>query len=108
MAKAHARGDSTIAEAAVQAAITSGGAIAPTSTEAFSRLVQDAVVTYPVGLSEQLAAIAAIAELGTRYNSLHTPALAGLESIASWFPPPVPAALAAAIERLRQPTARRS
>lgn len=105
MAKAHARGESTIAETAIQAAISSGGALAPTSIEAFSHLVQAAVVTYPVGLSEQLAAIAAVAQLGARYDSLHAPALAGLQSLASWFPPPLPPALTAAIERLSQPAA---
>jgi hypothetical protein len=62
MAKAHARGESTIAKTAIQAAINSGGALAPTSIEAFSRLVEAAVVTYPVGASERLAAIAAVAD----------------------------------------------
>jgi hypothetical protein len=31
----------------------------------------------------------------------HAPALAGLESVASWFPPPIPLALTEAIEGLR-------
>ena len=108
MAKAHARGDSTIAEAAVQAAISSGGPLAPISPEAFRRLVQAAIVTYPVGASEQLAAIAAVAELGVRYDSLHAPALAGLDSVALWFPPPLPTVLTSAIERLKQAAVRPS
>jgi hypothetical protein len=100
MAKAHNRSEWTVADAAVQAAINSEGPLAPTSTEAFRDLIQAAVV-YPAGLSEQLAAISAVAELGVRYDLLCAPGLVGLESVASWWPPPIPPVLTAAIETLK-------
>jgi len=98
MARAHARGDSVVVDAAVQAALAAGSQLAPTSLEGLKDLLDHAVVTYPVGFSEQEAAIAAVSELGTRYDILHAPALAGLQHLATWHRTSL--VLSAALERL--------
>jgi hypothetical protein len=86
MSKAHARGDSTLADGPLQAIITSGSPLAPASPEELTRLINAAVVTYPVGASEQEAAMEAVAALGERYPILRQPAIAGLQSLAKWHP----------------------
>lgn len=50
------------------------------------KIEEVAVITLPVGLAEQDAAIAAIAELGLRHESLRNIAIEGLESVSKFKP----------------------
>lgn len=98
MSKAHARGESVVAEAFLQSLVESGSDVAPTTLQDLRDILSAATVTYPVGAAEQEAAIAAIGELGSRYDFLRDPARAGLQNISSWNDPPQ--AVAAALGKL--------
>jgi len=98
MGKAHARGDSGVSESAVQAALAPGSPFAPATPDELTEIVEHARYTLPVGFDEQEAAIAAVAELGVRYDVLRTPALVGLRGLAKWNDSSV--ALAPALSRL--------
>lgn len=84
MAKAHARGNGIVVGEAVTAILADQSTLKPSSIADVEEVLQSCTVTLPVGAAEQEAAIAAIAELGCRYDVLYRPALAGLENIASW------------------------
>jgi hypothetical protein len=84
MAKAHARGPSYLSEASAEKLITASLANVSDADSVIPRvpeLLNASVVTSPVGLFEQHAAIAAIGELGNRYAVLTQPALEGLEGL---------------------------
>ena len=103
MGKAHSRGTTTLSESAVEGMINRWDPKHPLGLEELNNLVGAAVATHPVGAAEAEAAIAAVAELGSRYEVLRGPAIAGLESIATWHKksPALPKALA----KLGVPTA---
>jgi hypothetical protein len=100
MRKAESRGESALADSTLQALVSSGRAT-PTTPEELSKWVQGAVANYPVGKSEQEAAIAAIGELGCRHPVLADAAEEGLRQIERGNKP-TPDAVAATIAKLRQ------
>lgn len=84
MAKAHARGEDIVVGEAVAAILADEGDLKPSSLTDMKEVLRSCTVTLPVGAAEQEGAIAAVAELGCRYEVLHRPALAGLEHLISW------------------------
>lgn len=99
MAKAHAREIPIVAVDLAAAVIASQSSLAPASLDELKCLLEACVVTPAAGAAEQEAAIAAVAELGCRYEVLRAPALAGLEQIEGWHKES--AALGPGLSRLR-------
>jgi hypothetical protein len=81
MGKAHARGPSMLSESTVTKIVEQQGSLAPTSLSELKDLLEACTVVYPVGAAEQDAAIAAIAELGCKYEVLRFPAERALEEV---------------------------
>ena len=86
MGKAHARGPSILSESAVTKIMEQQGPLTPSSLSELKELLEACTVVYPVGSAEQDAAIAAIGELGWKYEVLRSPAERALETIKSYRP----------------------
>jgi hypothetical protein len=103
MGKAHARGLSILSESTVTKIIEQQGSLSPSSLSELVELLEACTVVYPVGTAEQDAAIAAIAELGGKYELLRFPAERALETIRNFKP----ATADNALDRLRRSKATR-
>lgn len=80
MSIAHARGPSQLSERAVEALIAANPTAQP------GALLERAIVTMPIGVAAQDAAIASIGTLGMRHDFLRAPALQALDSLSSFKP----------------------
>lgn len=103
MGKAHARGLSILSESTVSKIIEQQGSLSPSSLSELKELLEACTVVYPVGTAEQDATIAAIAELGGKYELLRFPAERALETIRNFKP----ATADNALNRLRRSEATR-
>ena len=86
MGKAHARESSMLSESTITKIVEQQGPLSPSSLSELKELLKACTVVYPVGSAEQDAAIAAIAELGFKYEVLRFPAERALEEIKSFKP----------------------
>ena len=86
---AHARGKSLVSEKTIEEMFDKNILKKDDYTDLVQlnkKIATASVLTLPVGVSAQEAAIAAIAMLAKRHDVLKEPAIAGLKSLSEWLP----------------------
>ena len=88
MSVAHARGESHLSEECVKSLFAQNlfSQKDPGDDSIRRKIESSCVITLPVGIASQDAAIASIGELGRRYDVLREPAREGLKALATFKP----------------------